>query len=329
MRSGKLSPEALRRIVLGRLGTRRADVLVHAAFGEDSAAIEFGAEACVLSADPITAAGARAGWLGVHVACNDIAAMGAAPVGVLATVLVPDGSDESVIVELMGDMHDAATELDIEILGGHTEVTPGIDSPILSMTAVGRAPRNRIVRSSGARPGHAVVLAKWAGLEGTAILATDLAEQLRTSLPAETIASAARCIERVSVVAEGLAAAELGATAMHDPTEGGVLGALWEMAEASGCGFELDIESVPLLPETLAVCGVFGVDPLRLISSGALLIACLDGAAMVNGLAALSLPARVIGRMTDSERVLIRNGRREAAGPVWRDELWRILEERR
>jgi hydrogenase maturation factor len=327
MKSGKLSPDALRRLVLGKLGTRRADVLVHAAFGEDAAVIDFGAESCVLSADPITAAGERAGWLGVHVACNDIAAMGAAPVGVLATVLLPERADEALVSTIMDDMHQASTELGIEILGGHTEVTPGIAAPILSVTAVGRAPRQRIVRSSGARLGDALVLAKWAGLEGTAILATDGADALTGRVSAELIAAGQRCIDLVSVVREGLTAAELGATAMHDPTEGGVLGAVWEMAEASGLGFELDADLVPIQEETRAICEAFGVDPLKLISSGALLITCPDGSAMVRGLEARALTATVIGRMLDAERIVLRDGRREPAEPVWRDELWRVLEE--
>jgi thiamin-phosphate kinase len=328
MESGKLSPEALQRLVLDRLGTRRSDVLVHAAFGEDSAVVDFGAECCVLSTDPITAAGERAGWLGVHVACNDVAAMGATPLGVLATILAPVSADEALISRLMSDMDRAARELGIEILGGHTEVTPGVSSLVLSMTAIGRAPRERIVRSSGAQPGNELVLTKWAGLEGTAVLAGDLAESLRPLVPAQTLAAAQRCIDLISVVPDGLAAADLGATAMHDPTEGGLLGALWEMAEASRCGFELDAESVPIRPESRAVCEAFGVDPLRLISSGALLVACPDGRAMVRGLVARSIPATVIGRITNTDRVVIEHDKRVPAEPVWRDELWRVLESR-
>jgi hydrogenase maturation factor len=326
VKSGKLSPEALQRLVLGKLGAQRTDVLVHAAFGEDAAGVDFGSECCVLSADPITAAGDHAGWLGVHIACNDVAAMGAAPVGVLATILVPELADEAVIAQLMDDMHHAATQLGIEILGGHTEVTPGVTSPILSMTAVGRAPRARIVRSSGAQPGNALVLTKWAGLEGTAILAGDLAARLAPMVSEETLAAARQCIELVSVVPEGLLGAELNATAMHDPTEGGILGALWELAEASHCGFELEADAVPVRPETRAVCAALGVNPLRLISSGALLVACPDGQAMVQGLQARSIAATVIGRVTTTERVVIQQGNRIAAEPVWRDELWRVLE---
>jgi hydrogenase expression/formation protein HypE len=283
----------------------------------------------VLSADPITAAGERAGWLGVHVACNDVAAMGAAPVGVLATVLVPQSADEKLIERIMDDMHRAATELGIEILGGHTEVTSTLDSPILAMTAVGRGQRDRILRTSGARPGDALIMTKWAGLEGTAILAHDRLDSLQPLVPAEVLAEAGRCIERISVVPEGLAAARLGATAMHDATEGGVLGAVWEMAEASHCGFQLDADSVPIRHETLVVCAALGADPLRLISSGALLIACSDGEAMIRGLAAHELMATRIGGLVTTERVVLRAGGRARAEPVWRDELWRMLENAR
>jgi hydrogenase expression/formation protein HypE len=326
MRSGKLAPDELRRLVLGKLGTRRPEVLVHAALGEDSAVVDVGSDVMVLSTDPITAAGERAGWLGVHVACNDIAAMGATPVAILATVLVPLSADTALLETIMDDMDRAARELGIEIVGGHTEVTPSIAAPILSMTSIGRAPADRIVRSSGARPGDSIVLVKWAGLEGTAILATDRIERLRGVVSEETIVAAQRCIDLVSVVREGPLAAELGATAMHDPTEGGVLGALWEMAEASDCGFELDADAVPIRDETRAVCEVFGVDPLRLISSGALLVTCPDGVRLVDEFRAQGLQATMIGHMTEEGCWIQRSGQRVPAEPVWRDELWRVLE---
>ncbi|MBI4492148.1 MAG: AIR synthase [Chloroflexi bacterium] len=326
MKTGKLSPDELRTLVLGHLGVRRPEVLVHAALGEDAAAIAFGDEVCVLSTDPITGAVEGAGWLAVHVACNDVAAMGARPVGVLATLLLPESGEPSQVLTLMADVHRAAVELGIEVLGGHTEVAPGLTSSLISMTALGRVRRDRLVTSSGARPGHALVLTRAAGLEGTAILATDLAPVLRRHLPPGAIAEAQGLRGLLSVVQEGVAGAELGASAMHDPTEGGVLGALFELAEASGVGFEVWEQEIPVLPLTRQVCAVFGADPLRLVSSGALLIACPDGPAMVQGLQARGLEARLIGRVTERERWLITPSGRQAVGPVERDELWRILE---
>src|SRR5687768_14027471 len=153
MKSGKLSPSELERLVLGRLGVRRPDVLVHAGLGEDAAVIAMGDQACVITTDPLTGAVANAGWYAVHVACNDLAAMGAEPIGVLATLLYPEQAEPDDVARSMADIDRAARELGIEVLGGHTEVTPGLAAPIVSMTAVGRCPIDRVITSAGARPG--------------------------------------------------------------------------------------------------------------------------------------------------------------------------------
>ncbi len=326
METGKLSPADLRRIVFPHLGSRRPDVLVRAAIGEDSAILDFGDWVCVLSTDPITGATRNAGWLSVHIACNDVASNGAEPVGVLVTVLLPERASEEDLRDLMAEVHEAASELGIEVLGGHTEVTPGLASTIISTTAVGKAPRSRYVTSSGARAGDSLVLTKAAGLEGTAILATDFEDRLRDSLGAETLRRAQAFRSEISVVPDGLAAAALGATAMHDPTEGGVLGAIYEMAQASGLGVEVDADAIPVRPETTEICRFFRADPLRLISSGAMLVACPDGEAMVRGLAGRGIAAAAIGRVVPSGLTIARDGRRAALDLSYRDELWRILE---
>jgi hydrogenase expression/formation protein HypE len=327
LRTGKLAPEALRRLVLGRLGVRRPEVIIHAGLGEDGAALEAGDEALVLTSDPITGAVRQAGWYAVHVNCNDLAAMGATPIGVLATLLFPESADEADVEGVMADVDRAARELGIEVLGGHTEVAPGLQAPLIVMTAVGRAPRDRLLASANARPGHDLVLTGAAGLEGSAILATDLERHQRGRLSDDLIARAQRFSAELSVVRAGLLAAELGAAALHDPTEGGVLGAAWELAEAAGCGFEVIAEAVPVRAETRAICELFGADPLRLIASGAMLAATPDGATLVAGLRAGGIEAATIGRLTaEPGRWLLVGGQRQAVGPVERDELWRVLE---
>jgi len=326
METGKLSPTDLQRIIFPHLGVRRPDVLVRAAVGEDSAIIDFGDWVCVLSTDPITGAARNAGWLSVHVSCNDVASNGAEPVGVLVTILLSEQASEDGLRGIMEEVNQAASELGIEVLGGHTEVTPGLASTIISTTAAGRAPKDRYVTSSGARSGDALVLTKAAGLEGTAILATDFEERLRGAMSAEALARAQAFRTEISVVPEGLAAARMGATAMHDATEGGVLGAVYEMVMAAGLGVEVDADAVPVRPETAEVCGFFHADPLKLISSGSMLIACGDGEAMVKGLGALGIAAATIGRVTPSGRWVISNGRRRELEVSYRDELWRILE---
>lgn len=327
LRAGKLPPDLLRRLVLTRLGARRPETLVGAAFGVDAAAIEFDGWACVLKSDPITTATTGAGRLAVLVACNDLAAMGAEPLGVLPTLLFPPGVRPSEIDALAAEIDATARELNVEVLGGHTEVAPGLTAPLICMTSVGRARPGRLITSAGARPGDALVLTKAAALEGTSILASDFADRLVGRVPESVLAEARGYRREVSVVPEGLAALELGATAMHDPTEGGVVGALWELAEASGTGFRVETVRIPVRAATRQVCAALGVDPLRLISSGALLIACPDGQAMVRGLEARGIRATVIGQVTAGPRELVwPDGRVERIATVGRDELYRLFE---
>jgi len=320
--------------VLGRLGAQRPETLVGAALGVDAAAIAVDADwACVLTADPITTAAAGAGRLAVHVVCNDLAAMGAEPVGVLSTLLFPAGISPETIAEMTEEIDATARALNVEVLGGHTEIAPGVSAPLVVMSGVGKARRDRLLTAAGAQPGDALVLTKAAALEGTHVLANDLAGQLTELGVASALLEAARAYgDELSVVPEARLAVELGATAMHDPTEGGVVGALWEMAEASDCGFRVSVRSIVVREPTRAICAALGVDPLRLIASGALLIACRDGPRMLAGLQQHRIEAAQIGAMTarDSGCWLTHtNGHQEPIARLNRDELYRILEERR
>jgi hydrogenase expression/formation protein HypE len=316
--------------VLGRTGVRRPETLVPAALGVDAAVVAADGEwAWVLTSDPITTAVAGAGRLAVQVVCNDLAAMGAEPVGLLATLLFPAGVRPDQIARLTADIDAAAKRANVEVLGGHTEVAPGVSVPLVVMTGVGKVRRDRLVTAAGARPGDALVLTKAAALEGTHVLAADLTSRL-SSVPDDLLEAARGYADELSVVPEARLAVELGATAMHDPTEGGVVGALWEMAEASGCGFRVDVSAITLREPTLAICAALGVDPLRLISSGALLIACTDGPAMVAGLRTGGVFAARVGTMVSIHdgRVLVHpDGREQVIDRLDRDELYRVLEE--
>jgi hydrogenase maturation factor len=327
--TGKLPPDLLRSLVLDRLGVRRPETIVHAALGIDAAAVDFDGWVCVLKTDPITTATAGAGRLAVNVACNDLAAMGAEPVGVLPTLLFPAGITPDAIAALVDEIDEATRSLNVEVLGGHTEVAPGLAAPLVVMSAVGRARRDQLVSAAGARPGDDLVLTKAAALEGTAILADDFANQLTPIVEPGLLEEARGYRDELSVVPEGLAAAERGATAMHDPTEGGVLGALWELGEASGTGFNVELERIPIRPPTRVICAALGADPLRLVASGALLIACRDGQRLAGELSELGIEATVIGKVTefDAGRYLIdADGSLVPVGPVGRDELYRLIE---
>ena len=327
MRPGKLSPVALRDRIFPYLGHRN-DVLVHATVGQDCAILDFGPSVCVVTTDPITGAGEHLGRLAVHVACNDLATTGAEPVGLLMTLLLGEATADADLDRIMSEAGPAARSVGVEIVGGHTEVTPGISHSIVVVTAIGRAPQGAYVSAAGGLPDDVLVLTKGAGIEGTAILANDLADRLRDALDGETLARARAFIERISVVPDGRIGARCGATAMHDVTEGGVLTGAWELAEASKCGVRLDADAVPVAPETRAVCDALGVDPLALISSGAMLIAVRDPWPVQDELARAGIPSAVVGALTPGpDRVVVRDGHTSPLEPPDRDELWRVLGE--
>lgn len=326
MRIGKLTAAELRQRIFPHLG-RRDDVLVHAAIGQDCAVLDFGPSVCVVTCDPITGAAQHLGRLAVNVACNDLATTGAEPVGLLITLLLSEASGEADLDRFIQEAGPAADAIGVEIVGGHTEITPGIARTIVVVTAIGRAPRGGFISAGGGRPGDVLVLTKGAGIEGTAILASDLAGRLSVHVDEATLVRARAFINQISVVPEGRIGVRCGATAMHDVTEGGVLTGVWELAEASRCGVRLDADAVPVARETQAICAALGADPLALISSGAMLIAVPDPAPLQAELDRAGIPLAVIGRLTEEERTVIRGGQTSLLIPPDRDELWRLLED--
>ncbi len=329
MLQGKLTNEELQRIILSHLGANRADVVMGAGVGEDCAAIRFGEEACVLSTDPITAAGSEQGRLAVQVSLNDVASSGAEPLGMLLTVLAPPESSAEEIERVLQDAAQEAARHGLQIVGGHTEITDAVRHMVVSSTVIGRARIDALVRTGGAQVGDALIMTKSAAIEGTAILARDAVERLCGALSASELNEARAMAELVSVMAEGRIAAARGATAMHDATEGGVLGAAWELAEASGLGLSIDEAAIPVRPVTRKLCGALGIDPLRLIASGAMLIAHPDGKMLCEALAEQGIEATVIGRLLPREyrRVLLCEGREQPLLPPERDEIYRIFQD--
>ncbi|AZR74556.1 AIR synthase [Anoxybacter fermentans] len=328
MKVGKLIPDKLNDLILNQISSRRSDVLVHPRIGEDCAVIDFGEVVCVISTDPITGASKGMGRLAVHISCNDLAANGAEPVGVQLVLLLPEDITEERIKEIMQEVDYGAAELGIEVLGGHTEITSLVSKPIIVATAIGKARKGQYVTSSGAKPGDDIIITKGAGIEGTAILANDCVEYLLSKgVKDETIKSARKFMDEISVLKEGLLAARMGATAMHDVTEGGIYGALYELANASEVGFDLFADQVYIRPETREICDALQIDPLGLISSGTMLITIPDGDKLLAALKEKGIPACKIGKITESGQTLWVNGEKRKFVLPPRDELWRILEE--
>lgn len=328
LKAGKIPSDRLKALVLSRLGHKRDEVLVRAGVGEDSAILDLGGNLLVTSSDPITGTSSRIGYLAVHVSCNDVAACGARPVGVQLVVLLPERAGEKEIATVMEQAEAAARELEIEIVGGHTEITSAVHTTVLCSTALGVVPKGRYVTSSGARPGDHIVITKAAGLEGTAIIASDFPGELEEVLRPDAILRARSFCREVSIVREALIASELGASAMHDVTEGGLYGALAELAEASGVGMEIEADLVPVRPETRAVCDHLALDPLGLISSGTLVVTAMDGDTVASAIRNAGVPACVVGRVVRGREVTVDHaGRKDPVrlGEI-KDELWRFLE---
>ncbi|MCH7522335.1 MAG: hydrogenase expression protein [Chloroflexi bacterium] len=306
--------------------------------GEDAAALDMGDRLLVAKCDPITFATDSIGWYAVHVNANDIAATGAVPRWFLATLLVPESMEQADVEEIFNQIGSACRSLDIALIGGHTEITYDLDRPLIVGAMLGEVEREALVQPAGAREGDALILTKGIAIEGTAVLAREAGERLeQLGVPQATIETARRYIFEpgISVVPEALAAcaavrAAGGAVhAMHDPTEGGLATALYELAEASGLGMSVQEEAITVLPETQAICSAASLEPLGLLASGALLIAVAEedcGTALA-ALAEAGIGASRIGAMVKREAGVIMDGRaRTMKVPRFaRDEVARFL----
>ena len=308
-------------------------VLLGPAVGEDAAVVDMGDSLLVAASDPVTFATDMAGWYSVHVNANDVACAGAIPRWFLATLLVPETFSEGDAQALFDQVLEACAAVGASLIGGHSEVTFGIDRPIILGTMLGEVDRGRHVRTGGALEGDSIVLTKGVAIEGTSLLARERARDLvRAGVPGETIAQAAGLLDvpGISVLKDTqVASASTLVHSMHDVTEGGLLGALREVAQASGLGLSVEQQRIPVLPECRAVCQALELDPLGLLGSGALLITLAANKVplLLSALRAQSIPAYEIGRMLAQDEGLSLIG---SLGPVPlpsfpRDEFARYL----
>ena len=272
---GKLDPELLAELLESNV-IRDERVVIRPAVGRDVCAISMGDRYLVAKTDPITFATDRIGWYVVQVNANDLATVGARPRWFLVTVLLPEGgTDKALVREIWNDLRCALDSIDCALCGGHTEVTIGLDRPVLVGQMLGEVEPQRMVDKASARPGDRVLLTKGVPVEGTAIMAREKGEELAEHFPPNVIRRARDYLDNpgISVVAEAMAACEVGGVhAMHDPTEGGIVTGLWELAQATGLGLRVEELRIPILEPGGAMCRHFGMDPLGTISSGSLQI---------------------------------------------------------
>ena len=326
MEIGKVPENVLKRSVFKKLTVKRPEVLVHAGVGEDCAVLAPTENALVLSTDPITASAKEIGTIAFHITANDIASSGAELVGILLTIIMPPNSEEGELKQIMDDVSQLTAEYHVEILGGHTEVSAVVNQTLVSVTGIGRIAKDKLVTTKGLKPGQDLVVTKWVGLEGTSIIATEFEKELKKRLPVSIVDESKKFASLLSVVKDSRVAMQVGVSAMHDVTEGGIFGALWEMAEASGVGLEIDLKKIPIRQETVEVCEFFGVNPYLLISSGCMLMAAQDGNHLVRELEKAGIKATIIGKATaGNDRVLLNEDERRFLEPPKTDELYKVI----
>jgi hydrogenase maturation factor len=326
---GKI-PHAILSDLLSRLTPPGREVIVGPAVGEDAFAVGVGRTTLVASTDPITFTRESVGYYAVNVNANDVATMGARPRWFLATALVPPSTPKRYLASLFEEVDAACVTLGIRLCGGHTEVTSAVTRPVLVGAMLGTVPRKDLVRPERAREGDRVLLTKRLALEGTSIIARERRHEVERLLGRRAAARARKFLfsPGISVVKEALLACDAArVNAMHDPTEGGFIWGLRELAMATGRGVEVDLDTVPVYDETAKICKHFSINPLGLIASGSLLIvASRTGAARImRTLSCAGISCSDIGAVHGKRTVLRKNGKRVRFPSLKADEISRIL----
>jgi hydrogenase expression/formation protein HypE len=329
---GKISIDILKDVIFKNLGAKRKEVALGPAVGIDGAVINVGNKSLIVSMDPITGALERIGWEAVNINANDVSTFGVEPTFYLSCLLLPKNADRKTVETISSQMNKAAKDLGMAIVGGHCESTPGLTNPIVVGCTIGIAEKGKYVTAAGAEAGDKIIMTKSAGIEGTAILASDRENQLKKALSAKMLNDAKKLYTQISVVKDALTAFETGGVhAMHDPTEGGIAGAIHEIADASHLGMRIFEERIRVRPETAKVCEFYQIDPLQLIASGSLLIAAEPGydRKIIVALEKNEISADTVGEFLPSpkKRLIVRkDGKTQELIRPMTDHLWKALE---
>ncbi|GAX59266.1 hydrogenase maturation factor [Candidatus Scalindua japonica] len=303
---GKLNTKFLDELI-GSIGENDPRVIVGPKVGEDAAVIDFGDKYLVSTTDPITFTSHKIGWYMVNVNANDIATMGGVPKWLLTSIFLPENKTDSALVkEIFYDIEKAAEELGIVVCGGHTEITQGLDRPIVSGNMLGEVDKDNLVTNSRARAGDQIILTKGIAIEGMALLAREREKELSGKFGNLFVEKVGNFLldPGISVVKEAHIVNQVAdIRAMHDPTEGGLAAGLRELASVSNTGVLVYEEKIRYLEETRILCSEYNLDPLGVIASGALLIVAGpdDKDAVISELVQNDIECSVIGKLTDKE----------------------------
>lgn len=324
MKAGKLSYNALKRSVLRPLKKKRTEVVSGPRIGCGSAQIQLSGGKLAAATNTVSIDSPLAIPFLLHRVLNDLAACGACGIAVEAALTIPQYTPEPELAGWMKCLEKEAEACAVDVCGGHTMVSEDVLKPILSLTALGE---QQYFLPQKPEAGMELIVTKQIGLEGTAFLATEREVELSERYTYEFILAAKQMAAEMSAKEEAEMAAEEGAAAMHNLSEGGILGALWEMADGAGLGLEVNMKDIPIRQETVEICEFFEVNPYQLISGGSMLIAGSDGHRISRRLQQAGIPASVIGRFTDkNDRILVNGDEIRYLDRPKQDELYRIRE---
>lgn len=313
----------MKRSVLKQIQTKREEVICGAGLGENCAVFAFPeGESALCSVHSVTVAGTGCARYAIHKAANNLAAAGAIPVAAELALLLPETLEESALREIMEQAEEACRSLSIQLAGGSTMTSRAVNTPVATVAGIGRRAGDMLAK---AKPGQELVITKWIGLEGTALLAREKEEELATRYPLRMIREARAFDRWLSVVPEAATAMKSGVCRMHDASEGGIFGALWEFGRISGVGLEIDLKKLPIRQETVEICEFLELNPYELLSGGSLILAADNGTELVEKLAAMEIPATVVGKVTDNhDRVVINEDERRFLELPKSDEIYKL-----
>ena len=331
LKTGKIPVEILEKIVFKHLGSKINGLILGPSKGEDAAVIRVGKKLFALSCDPISGAVKNIGWFAINICCNDVAVMGVQPKWFLGCLMLPKNATQETIRKICSQMDKAAKKIGVGIIGGHCEITPNLNYPLVVGFCMGEIKNGKITPTSNVKVKDKIVLTKTVGIEGTAILAFDKENVLRKKFGLKFVREAQTYLKKISIVQEALEASKInGIHAMHDPTEGGLLGGLWEMAEASNKGFKIYEEKIPVAYHTKEICKFFRINPLKLISSGCLLLSVQPTIVekLLKKFRQKRIQATIIGEILENKNVKLvvgKNGKIKSLKKPPQDELWVAL----
>ena len=309
MRPGKISESVLKRSVLKQIKTKRAEVIRGAEVGEDCAFFSFDKnEGALVTTAPIIVDEFENIASQLTAIVNNIAAAGGEPVGVMVSTILPDKILESVVQRLSGEIERACHNLNLQIAGGNTVISKAVNKPVLNITVIGKKDSDKHQKFHEYKAGQDILLTKYVGLVGTAILAKKEQKKLEERLPGYIVENGILLEKEISVLTESRIAMEVGVSGMHDVSRGGIFSALWELAEKGNVGIEVDLKKIPIRQETIEICEVLGVNPYELYGAGAMLIVSDKGNQLLHELEKHQIPAAIIGKITEENGKVILNG---------------------